>query len=59
MWLTPRLRNQSTVLRQDRRWNPLMEVAPEMTDIFRMPERLFGEEVSFVPSMDLQETENA
>jgi HSP20 family protein len=36
-----------------------MEVAPEMTDIFRMPERLFGEEVSFVPSMDLQETENA
>ena len=59
MWRTPRLRNQDTNLRQDRRWNPLMEMAPEMTDIFRLPERLFGEELPFVPSMDMQETDNA
>jgi len=59
MWRTPRLRNQDTNPRQDRRWDPLMEMAPTMADMFRMPERLLGEEMSFVPTMDMQETDNA
>ncbi|MFO7802814.1 MAG: Hsp20/alpha crystallin family protein [Desulfovermiculus sp.] len=59
MWLTPRLRNQDTNLRQDRRWDPMREIAPTMADMFRMPERLLGEEMSFVPTMDMQETDNA
>ena len=58
MWLTPRLRNQETTpLRQDRRWNPMMDMFPSMADMFRMPERMLEEEMSFVPSMDLQETD--
>jgi HSP20 family protein len=36
-----------------------MEIAPEMAEMFRMPESLFGEDVSFVPSMDMQETDSA
>jgi HSP20 family protein len=36
-----------------------MELAPEMADLFRLPERLLGEEADFVPSMDFQETDNA
>lgn len=59
MWLTPRLRNQDNTLRQDRRWNPLMEIAPTMAEMFRMPERLLEDEISFVPSMDLQETDKS
>lgn len=59
MWRTPRLRNQDTNLRQDRRWDPFTEMAPTMADMFRMPERLLGEEMSFVPTMDMQETDNA
>jgi HSP20 family protein len=58
MWRTPRIPNSNTAPRQDRRWNPLMEFAPEMADLFRIPERLLGEEVDFVPSMDFQETDN-
>ncbi|MFO7803491.1 MAG: Hsp20 family protein, partial [Desulfovermiculus sp.] len=59
MWRTPRLRNQDTNLGQNRRWNPLLEIAPTMADMFRMPENILDEEMTFVPTMDLQETDKA
>lgn len=59
MWLTPRLRNPETPLRNDRLWNPLAEIAPTMAEMFRMPERWLEGEASFIPSIDLQETDNA
>ncbi len=59
MWLTPRLRNQETPRRDDRFLNPLRDIAPTMAEMFRMPERWLEEEASFVPSIDLQETDNA
>lgn len=58
MWRTPRIQNTNVAPRQDRRWSPLMEFAPEMADLFGMPERLLGVEADFVPSMDFQETDN-
>lgn len=39
--------------------NPLREIAPTMTEMLLMPERWLKEEASFVPSIDLQETDNA
>jgi HSP20 family protein len=59
MWLTPRLRNPDTNLRQNRRLDPLTNVAPGIAEMFRAPERWLEEEMSFVPSIDLQETDNA
>jgi HSP20 family molecular chaperone IbpA len=59
MWLTPRLRNSETPLRNDRFWNPLSELAPTMAEMFHMPEKWLAGETSFVPSIDLQETDNA
>ncbi len=59
MWLTPRLRNPDTNLRQNRRLDPLTNMAPGLAEMFRMPERWLEEEMAFAPSIDLQETENA
>ena len=59
MWLTPRLRNTDTNLRQNRRLDPLTNVAPGIAEMFRMPEKWMEEEMSFIPSIDLQETDNA
>ncbi len=59
MWLTPRIRNQETPRRDDRFLNPLRDIAPTMAEMLRRPERWLEEESSFVPSIDLQETNNA
>ena len=59
MWLTPKLRNPDTNLRQGRHLDPLTTMAPAIAEMFRTPERWLEEEASFVPSIDLQETDNA
>ncbi len=59
MLLTPRLRNPESPLRNNRFGNPFGEIAPIMSELFRMPERWLEEEDSFSPSIDLQETDNA
>ncbi|MGM0760096.1 MAG: Hsp20/alpha crystallin family protein [Thermodesulfobacteriota bacterium] len=59
MWLTPKLTNTDTTLRQDRRLDLLTNEAPTIAEMFCMPERWLEEETSFVPSIDLQETDNA
>jgi len=59
MWLTPRLRNTDTNLRQNRRLDPLTNVAPGIAEMFRMPEKWMEEDMSFVPSIDLQDADTA
>lgn len=59
MWLTPRSRDLETPLRDDRFLDPLKDIAPTMAEMFRMPQRLLEEENTFVPNIDLQETDNA
>ena len=59
MWLTPRIRNNDTGLRQDRRMNPMMDIAPAMAELFNRPERWLEDQMSFVPSLDMHETDSA
>ncbi|ACV69634.1 Hsp20/alpha crystallin family protein [Desulfohalobium retbaense] len=59
MWLTPRIRNEHTPLREGRRWDPMHEMVPALAEMFNSPERWLDNEIAFVPSLDMEETNDA